>query len=131
MRLSIGRCLKGCEVVLQERVDEAIATPDALQQNAFVCFLQETDVSPGHSSTSPEEEAEEEELPKPAATKPAKSTQPEVPAAPAVAKVPQERQESLPFEPLNRGRFEKSEPTIVNGQDLDVPTFMRRNIKIK
>ena len=53
------------------------------------------------------------------------------PAAPVVAKAPQERQESLPFEPLNRGRFEKSEPTIVNGQDLDVPTFMRKNVRIK
>jgi len=61
---------------------------------------------------------------------PVKPVQPEAPA-PAIAKAPQERQESLPFEPLNRGRFEKSEPTIVNGQDLDVPTFMRRNIKIK
>ncbi len=56
---------------------------------------------------------------------------PVAPAAVAVAKTPQERQETLPFEPLNRGRFEKSEPTIVNGQDLDVPTFMRKNIKIK
>jgi len=56
--------------------------------------------------------------------------QPET-SPPVVAKAPQERQESLAFEPLNRGRFEKSEPTIVNGQDLDVPTFMRRNIKIK
>jgi len=53
------------------------------------------------------------------------------PVASALAKPPQERQETLPFEPLNRGRFEKSEPTIVNGQDLDVPTFMRKNIKIK
>ena len=73
--------------------------------------------------------------PKPAPIKPVgvrpTSPEPPAPAAPPVAKVPQERQESLPFEPLNRGRFEKSEPTIVNGQDLDVPTFMRRNIKIK
>ena len=52
--------------------------------------------------------------------------------APAAApKAQQERQETLPFEPLNRGRFEKSEPTIVNGQDLDVPTFMRKNVRIK
>ncbi|HWB59074.1 MAG TPA: cell division protein FtsZ [Chthoniobacteraceae bacterium] len=52
-------------------------------------------------------------------------------AAKAPAKATQERQETLSFEPLNRGRFEKSEPTIVNGQDLDVPTFMRKNIKLK
>jgi cell division protein FtsZ len=49
--------------------------------------------------------------------------QPEKPAVP--------RQESLQFEPVTRGRFEKSEPTIVDGQDLDVPTFLRRNVRIK
>ncbi len=30
-----------------------------------------------------------------------------------------------------RGRFERSEPTIVDGEDLDVPTFMRKNLKVK
>jgi cell division protein FtsZ len=42
----------------------------------------------------------------------------------------EERQETLQFEPITRGRFEKSEPTIVDGQDLDVPTFLRRNLKV-
>ena len=42
----------------------------------------------------------------------------------------EERQETLQFEPVTRGRFEKSEPTIVDGQDLDVPTFLRRNVKV-
>lgn len=41
------------------------------------------------------------------------------------------RQEQMQFEPVTRGRFEKSEPTIVDGQDLDVPTFLRRNIKAR
>lgn len=41
------------------------------------------------------------------------------------------KQEVLQFEPLTRGRFEKSEPTIVEGQDLDVPTFLRKNIRVK
>ena len=41
------------------------------------------------------------------------------------------RQEVLQFEPLTRGRFEKSEPTIVEGQDLDVPTFLRKNVRVK
>lgn len=34
------------------------------------------------------------------------------------------KQETLPFE-STRGRFDKSEPTIVEGEDLDVPTFLR------
>jgi cell division protein FtsZ len=41
------------------------------------------------------------------------------------------RQEVMQFEPVTRGRFEKSEPTIVEGQDLDVPTFLRKNVRMK
>jgi cell division protein FtsZ len=41
------------------------------------------------------------------------------------------KQEVLQFEPINRGRFEKSEPTIVEGEDLDVPTYLRKKIKVK
>lgn len=43
----------------------------------------------------------------------------------------QAKQEVMQFEPITRGRFEKSEPTIVEGQDLDVPTFLRKNIRVK
>jgi cell division protein FtsZ len=39
------------------------------------------------------------------------------------------RAEQMQLEPINRGRFEKSEPTIIDGQDLDVPTFLRRTLK--
>jgi len=41
------------------------------------------------------------------------------------------KQEVLQFEPVTRGRFEKSEPTIIEGEDLDVPTYLRKNIKMK
>jgi cell division protein FtsZ len=50
---------------------------------------------------------------------------------PAPEKKPQARQEVMQFEPVTRGRFEKSEPTIVEGQDLDVPTFLRKNVRVK
>ena len=43
----------------------------------------------------------------------------------------QATQEVLQFEPVTRGRFEKSEPTIVEGQDLDIPTFLRKNVRVK
>jgi cell division protein FtsZ len=46
-------------------------------------------------------------------------------------KAGQAKQEVLQFEPVTRGRFEKSEPTIVEGQDLDVPTFLRKNVRVK
>src|SRR5438874_9799710 len=41
------------------------------------------------------------------------------------------KQEILQFEHVTRGRLEKSEPTIVDGEDLDVPTYLRKNIKVK
>jgi cell division protein FtsZ len=52
-------------------------------------------------------------------------------AQPVAEKKPLARQEMMQFEPVTRGRFEKSEPTIVEGQDLDVPTFLRKNVRVK
>jgi cell division protein FtsZ len=49
---------------------------------------------------------------KPAASKPASKTK-------------TAKQETLQFESTTRGRFDKSEPTIVEGEDLDIPTFLR------
>jgi len=41
-------------------------------------------------------------------------------------------QEQMRFESPNRGgRFEKTDPTIVNGEDLDVPTFMRQRLPLE
>src|SRR4051812_10923104 len=52
-------------------------------------------------------------------------------SAAAQDKIVQAKQEVMQFEPVTRGRFEKSEPTIVEGQDLDVPTYLRKNIRVK
>lgn len=54
-------------------------------------------------------------------------TEPEL----ALAGAKKGKAEQMQFEPVNRGRFEKSEPTIVDGQDLDVPTFLRKGLRIK
>jgi cell division protein FtsZ len=51
--------------------------------------------------------------------------------APAEKTAPPAKQEVLQFEPVTRGRFEKSEPTIIEGEDLDVPTYLRKHIKVK
>jgi cell division protein FtsZ len=51
--------------------------------------------------------------------------------APAEKSTMPPKQEVLQFEPVTRGRFEKSEPTIIEGEDLDVPTYLRKNIKVK
>jgi len=79
------------------------------------------------------------EPPPPAAPRPPRVI---IPKQKPVAKEPKEvkppkpaktqaKQEVLQFESVTRGRFEKSEPTIVEGQDLDVPTFLRKNIRVK
>jgi cell division protein FtsZ len=55
----------------------------------------------------------------------------EAPPPKVKSKKTQAKQEVLQFEPATRGRFEKSEPTIVEGEDLDVPTFLRKNVRVK
>lgn len=49
----------------------------------------------------------------------------------ATASKKEEKAEQMQLEPANRGRFEKAEPTIVDGLDLDLPTFLRKNLKVK
>jgi len=39
-------------------------------------------------------------------------------------------QRELPLEIVFKGRFDKSEPTIRRGQDLDVPTYVRRGVAL-
>lgn len=39
-------------------------------------------------------------------------------------------QTEIPFEAASRGRFEKIEPTYYRGQDLDIPTYIRRGLKL-
>jgi cell division protein FtsZ len=40
------------------------------------------------------------------------------------------KQGQLPLEILAKGRFERSEPTLHQGQDLDVPTYIRRGVAL-
>jgi cell division protein FtsZ len=40
------------------------------------------------------------------------------------------RQTQLPLEIVSKDRFEKAPPTIHRGEDLDVPTYIRRGIKL-
>jgi cell division protein FtsZ len=39
-------------------------------------------------------------------------------------------QRELPLEIVFKGRFEKSEPTVRHGEDLDVPTYIRRGVPL-
>jgi cell division protein FtsZ len=58
---------------------------------------------------------------------PSKEVVPKPASRAPVPKKVEAKQEVLPFEAVSRGRFDKSEPTIVDGQDLDVPTFLRKH----
>jgi cell division protein FtsZ len=39
-------------------------------------------------------------------------------------------QGQLPLEIISKGRFDKSEPTLHDGEDLDVPTYIRRGVSL-
>ncbi|MDL5050725.1 cell division protein FtsZ [Oscillatoria amoena NRMC-F 0135] len=52
------------------------------------------------------------------------------PAAKTKSGKKSEKQEVIDFQ-KKKGRFENTEPTVVNGVDLDVPTFMRRKIAVR
>ena len=71
------------------------------------------------------------QVPAPRLIGPKKKPLPVKEPAPPAEKYVQAKQEVLQFGPVTRGRFEKSEPTIIEGQDLDVPTFLRKNIRVK
>lgn len=40
-------------------------------------------------------------------------------------------QSDLPWEQANKGRFKGIEPTMMNGENLDIPTYVRRGIPIE
>jgi cell division protein FtsZ len=48
--------------------------------------------------------------------------------APAVPTLWTAHQQQLPLVNISKGRFDKGEPTLHNGEDLDIPTYQRRNI---
>jgi len=43
---------------------------------------------------------------------------------------PRMKQITLPLDIVNKGRFDKSEPTIHRGEDLDLPTYVRRGVAL-
>jgi len=43
---------------------------------------------------------------------------------------PKMRQAQLPLAIVSKGRFDKSEPTVHKGEDLDIPTYIRRGVAL-
>lgn len=91
----------------------------------------EPEVEPAPIASVPQEPLPEQIPVRPRVILPKKKPLPIKEAKPAEEKKVHAKQEVLQFEPVTRGRFEKSEPTIVEGQDLDIPTFLRKNVRVK
>jgi cell division protein FtsZ len=102
-------------------------SPEFIQVDEPATFEPE----PAPVAEAPEERFIEETPPPPRVILPKKKPLPFTEPKPLVEKKPHAKQEVMQFEPVTRGRFEKSEPTIVEGQDLDVPTFLRKNVRVK
>jgi cell division protein FtsZ len=120
------------EVVAQEEQPASEPegfTPELIQHEEVVEAVEPVEVEP--VSSLPEEPEIEEPPAQPRVILPRKKPTIFKDPTPVVEKKPLAKQEVMQFEPVTRGRFEKSEPTIVEGQDLDVPTFLRKNVRVK
>jgi cell division protein FtsZ len=132
-------------IEIPKTIEADLQVPTEIEHAAFISDLVEHEEVAPAASAPVEEEVPVAELPEePEFEEPAPPSQTRVilprkkplpfkePApAPVAEKKPQAKQEMMQFEPVTRGRFEKSEPTIVEGQDLDVPTFLRKNVRVK
>jgi cell division protein FtsZ len=108
--------------------EQPVLTDELIQveEPAFEIAPEPTPIAYG-----PEEPVIEEAPPEPRVIFPKKKPAPFKEPRPVEEKKLHAKQEVLQFEPVTRGRFEKSEPTIVEGQDLDIPTFLRKNVRVK
>jgi cell division protein FtsZ len=96
------------------------------------------EVRPERQSAPLDEETAPTATPQtPKTTPPAPKTIPQAKpdSAPPTSTTPRkttakQTQGTLDLDTQQRGRFDKSEPTIVAGEDLDIPTFMRKGIKL-
>jgi len=93
--------------------------------------LPEVESAPAPSVESVSNAFEVVDTPEPPVSMPRRKPAPPKEEKVSAEKSMQAKQEILQFEPINRGRFEKSEPTIVEGEDLDVPTYLRKKIRVK
>jgi cell division protein FtsZ len=114
----------------REEPPAAVAEPPAFADELIQMEEPAVEAEPAPIAYA-EEPVIEEAPPQPRVIFPKKKPAPFKEPKPAEEKKVHAKQEVLQFEPITRGRFEKSEPTIVEGQDLDIPTFLRKNVRVK
>ena len=137
----IGRHSEQAQIIMGAAVDETLknrlsVTVIAAKQNVVAAKLPVADVSA--------ELSEEEEISRGLGARPVRnlmqspsltmgqreqllSGQPRGRARKARSKM---LQTQLPLAIISKGRFDKSEPTIHKGEDLDIPTYIRRGVPL-
>ncbi len=151
----IGRHCEQAQVIMGAAVDEAFkdrlaVTVIAARRNG----RERAKLQPGESATETATRESAEELESPLLN-PERAERPRpasriVPPAPALTAEQRDRllaaqagagsrqrkqasrlrQTQLPLEIVSKGRFDKTEPTVHKGEDLDVPTYMRRGVAL-
>jgi cell division protein FtsZ len=136
----LSRAADSAHIIMGAAIDESLG--DALTVTLIAARSEMGEGAPSRLSAIPhgnESDAEEDVVGAPTTAVPRHSRQNTPPIAPeksgptqiARARKPgRMRQGQLPLEIFSRGRFEKSEPTIHHGQDLDVPTYIRRGVAL-
>jgi cell division protein FtsZ len=139
-----GRC-NGAHVMMGAAIDDRFC--ERLAITVIVAQKTEASIQSEERVRTKPEELETQLLTRTATTKPKSRLVPPAPELPpdkveqllsrqrpagtrgrkATAKM---RQGQLPLEIISKGRFDKSEPTIHMGEDLDVPTYIRRGISL-
>jgi cell division protein FtsZ len=138
----ISRHCEQAQIIMGAAVDETLknrlsVTVIAAKQNAVAAELPASDVS--------DEPLEQEEISRGLGVRPASRNPAQSPSLTmgqrehSPAKQPGGRtrkagpkmlQTQLPLAIISKGRFDKSEPTIHKGEDLDYPTFVRRRVPL-
>ena len=114
----------------EKREEEEEAVPKE-KTSVIASFIDRAKISRGIAAVAedlsePVEKAEEKSVPEPVVEQQA-DTEPEPEINPvAAAQRDLADQASLAFDDSKSGRFAKAEPTVRDGEDLDVPTFLRK-----
>ena len=142
----INRHCEHAQVIMGAAIDEA--SKDRLAVTLIATAKRaEDDAETGRGTSEGGEELETQLLPRSSAGRPGSRFVPPAPTLPPdqvqqllsrqgrgggrPRNTPSRfRQAQLPLEIISKGRFDKSEPTIHKGEDLDVPTYIRRGVPL-
>jgi cell division protein FtsZ len=141
----VNRQCEHAQVIMGAAIDEAFSERLAVTLIAARKNPERASDAPG--ATAGAEELDQQLLPRAATARPGSRF---VPPAPPLASdqvqqllsrqgrsssrqrksLAKSRQTQLPLEIVSKGRFDRSEPTIHKGEDLDVPTYIRRGVAL-